>query len=133
MTIVACLPTEFQCPDQSCIPKAWRCDGVRDCAFAADEANCTCQYDYCYYGSILGGNNYSKYSSARFVTVSLLRLLQHATMKSSNAISDAFRKHGAVTGNGTAWMEPTRGAAGREEVPHPMDLVTSRDNHDDIQ
>ncbi|OQR75941.1 atrial natriuretic peptide-converting enzyme-like [Tropilaelaps mercedesae] len=37
----SCLPSEFQCPDQSCIPKAWRCDGVRDCAFAADEANCT--------------------------------------------------------------------------------------------
>ncbi|XP_053211636.1 atrial natriuretic peptide-converting enzyme-like [Panonychus citri] len=35
-----CAADEFQCPDKSCIPKHWLCDGVRDCAFAADEANC---------------------------------------------------------------------------------------------
>lgn len=35
-----CASDEFQCPDKSCIPKHWLCDGVRDCAFAADEANC---------------------------------------------------------------------------------------------
>jgi hypothetical protein len=36
-----CASDEFQCPDKSCIPKHWLCDGVRDCLFAADEANCT--------------------------------------------------------------------------------------------
>lgn len=35
-----CASDEFQCPDKSCIPKHWLCDGVRDCIFAADEANC---------------------------------------------------------------------------------------------
>lgn len=35
-----CAADEFQCPDRSCIPRHWVCDGVRDCAFAADEANC---------------------------------------------------------------------------------------------
>jgi len=35
-----CAVDEFQCPDRSCIPKHWVCDGVRDCIFAADEANC---------------------------------------------------------------------------------------------
>ncbi|KAL3194143.1 hypothetical protein MRX96_016284 [Rhipicephalus microplus] len=36
-----CLRQEHQCPDLTCIPKQWRCDGVRDCPLAADEANCT--------------------------------------------------------------------------------------------
>lgn len=36
-----CLNHEHQCPDDTCIPKHWRCDGVRDCPLAADEANCT--------------------------------------------------------------------------------------------
>ena len=35
-----CAADEFQCPDRSCIPNHWVCDGVRDCIFAADEANC---------------------------------------------------------------------------------------------
>lgn len=35
-----CAVDEFQCPDRSCIPRHWVCDGVRDCIFAADEANC---------------------------------------------------------------------------------------------
>lgn len=35
-----CAADEFQCPDRSCIPRHWVCDGVRDCIFAADEANC---------------------------------------------------------------------------------------------
>lgn len=35
-----CQTDEFQCPDRSCVPNSWRCDGVRDCIFAADEANC---------------------------------------------------------------------------------------------
>lgn len=35
-----CAADEFQCPDRSCIPNHWLCDGVRDCIFAADEANC---------------------------------------------------------------------------------------------
>ena len=35
-----CASDEFQCPDRSCIPRHWVCDGVRDCMFAADEANC---------------------------------------------------------------------------------------------
>ncbi|RWS26109.1 atrial natriuretic peptide-converting enzyme-like protein, partial [Leptotrombidium deliense] len=36
-----CAADEFQCPDKSCIPRHWVCDGVRDCIFAADEANCS--------------------------------------------------------------------------------------------
>ncbi|XP_064473594.1 low-density lipoprotein receptor-related protein 8-like [Ornithodoros turicata] len=36
-----CLSNEHQCPDYTCIPEHWRCDGVRDCPLAADEANCT--------------------------------------------------------------------------------------------
>ncbi|RWS10655.1 atrial natriuretic peptide-converting enzyme-like protein [Dinothrombium tinctorium] len=36
-----CAADEFQCPDKSCIPRHWLCDGVRDCIFAADEANCS--------------------------------------------------------------------------------------------
>lgn len=35
-----CQADEFQCPDRSCVPRHWTCDGVRDCIFAADEANC---------------------------------------------------------------------------------------------
>ncbi|XP_076354985.1 uncharacterized protein LOC143249294 isoform X2 [Tachypleus tridentatus] len=35
-----CLSGEFQCPDKACIPKRWQCDGIRDCIYAADEANC---------------------------------------------------------------------------------------------
>ncbi|KAM7307407.1 atrial natriuretic peptide-converting enzyme-like [Ixodes scapularis] len=37
----SCLRQEHQCPDLTCIPRQWRCDGVRDCPLAADEANCT--------------------------------------------------------------------------------------------
>ncbi|KAH7936577.1 hypothetical protein HPB49_001451 [Dermacentor silvarum] len=37
----SCMRQEHQCPDLTCIPKQWRCDGVRDCPLAADEANCT--------------------------------------------------------------------------------------------
>ncbi|KAG9510198.1 Low-density lipoprotein receptor-related protein 1, partial [Fragariocoptes setiger] len=36
-----CAHDEFKCPDKTCIPRHWLCDGVRDCVFAADEANCT--------------------------------------------------------------------------------------------
>lgn len=36
-----CASDEYQCPDKSCIPRHWLCDGVRDCIFAADETNCT--------------------------------------------------------------------------------------------
>ncbi|KAG1706636.1 Atrial natriuretic peptide-converting enzyme [Nymphon striatum] len=36
-----CYSSEFHCPDDTCIPKAWVCDGIRDCKYAADESNCT--------------------------------------------------------------------------------------------
>ncbi|XP_069687000.1 atrial natriuretic peptide-converting enzyme isoform X2 [Periplaneta americana] len=36
-----CLPNEFHCPDGTCIPTQWQCDGVNDCPYAADEVNCT--------------------------------------------------------------------------------------------
>ncbi|PSN45884.1 hypothetical protein C0J52_11038 [Blattella germanica] len=36
-----CLVNEFQCPDGTCIPKRWQCDGKKDCLYAADEVNCT--------------------------------------------------------------------------------------------
>ncbi|XP_039282220.1 atrial natriuretic peptide-converting enzyme [Nilaparvata lugens] len=41
-----CLSNEFQCPDETCIPKRWVCDGLRDCPLGADEINCTkCSHD----------------------------------------------------------------------------------------
>ncbi|XP_023711977.1 atrial natriuretic peptide-converting enzyme isoform X2 [Cryptotermes secundus] len=36
-----CLGNEFRCPDGTCIPSHWQCDGANDCLYAADEINCT--------------------------------------------------------------------------------------------
>ncbi|KDR21560.1 Low-density lipoprotein receptor-related protein 4 [Zootermopsis nevadensis] len=36
-----CMANEFRCPDGTCIPTRWKCDGVNDCSYAADETNCT--------------------------------------------------------------------------------------------
>ena len=35
------MANEFHCPDSTCIPTRWQCDGVSDCLYAADELNCT--------------------------------------------------------------------------------------------
>jgi hypothetical protein len=36
-----CMENEFRCPDGTCIPNRWQCDGANDCVLAADEMNCT--------------------------------------------------------------------------------------------
>ncbi|XP_014270966.1 atrial natriuretic peptide-converting enzyme isoform X1 [Halyomorpha halys] len=36
-----CLPKEMSCDDGTCIPKRWKCNGVKDCSNEVDETNCT--------------------------------------------------------------------------------------------
>lgn len=35
-----CNTDEFSCPDHSCIPRTWLCDGDNDCGDSSDERNC---------------------------------------------------------------------------------------------
>ncbi|XP_061196173.1 dorsal-ventral patterning tolloid-like protein 1 [Saccostrea echinata] len=35
-----CQTDEFSCPDHTCIPQIWRCDGDNDCGDNSDERNC---------------------------------------------------------------------------------------------
>jgi len=36
-----CLPGEYRCADNSCIPERWVCDGNRDCDQGDDEFSCS--------------------------------------------------------------------------------------------